>query len=91
MKQQVKGCYLLIFHFPQVNNALIVDRTKNQWVDLGIHTEACMTRPETCGAEGGAISLWIRVIDCPNIGGLVSSLVDSRTRFCVYCDANSIW
>ena len=32
---------------------------RNQWVDLGIHTEACMTRPETCGAAGGAISMWV--------------------------------
>ena len=47
----------------QVNNALTLDQTRKQWVDLGIHTEACMTRPETCGAEGGAISVWVNVID----------------------------
>ena len=32
-----------------------------QWVDLGIRTEACVTRPDTCGAAGGAISKWLRV------------------------------
>ena len=32
-----------------------------------------MTRPETCGAAGGAISVWFRIIDCtvshPDAGG----------------------
>ena len=44
----------------QVNSALALDHTQRQWVDLGIHTEACMTRPDTCGSAGGAISLWGR-------------------------------
>ena len=59
----------------QMNNAWTVDRTKNQWVDLGIHTEACMTRPETCGAAGGAISVWINLISCSH-GGIISSYSD---------------
>ena len=82
---------VIIFDFPKVNKALIVDRTKKQWVDLGIHTKACMTRPETCGAAGGTISLWIRVIDCPSIGGIVSSYASFKTDSHVYCDANHIW
>ena len=42
-----------------------MDHTKKQWVDLGIHTEACMTRPETCGAVAGAISLLVKLTgDC---------------------------
>ena len=53
--------------------ALSLDRTKRQWVDLGIHTEACMTRPETCGAAGGAVSLWVRV-SASSSGGIVSTL-----------------
>ena len=39
----------------QVNNAVRTDRLQNQWMDLGIHTEACMTRPETCGPAGVVI------------------------------------
>ena len=54
----------------QVNNALTLDHTR-QWVDLGIHTEACMTRPETC-TSGGAISVWVKVIAC-NGDGIISS------------------
>ena len=57
-----------------MNCAVSTDRTRSQWVDLGIHTEACMTRPETCGAAGGAINFWIRLIDCPDEGGVISSL-----------------
>ena len=64
---------MVIFNF-EVNSAVSLDRTKSQWIDLGIHTEACMTRPETCGAAGGAISLWVNVTDCPDLAGIVSSL-----------------
>ena len=61
--------------FQQVNLALAVDQTKKQWVDLGIHTEVCMTRM-TCGAAGGAISLWMNVIACENYDGLLTSGAD---------------
>ena len=69
---------------PQVNSAWILNLTKSQWVDLGIHTEACMTRPETCGAAGGAFSMWVKVIDCPSpVRGIISSRVSSGSVF--YC------
>ena len=48
----------------QMNLALRLNRTLEQWVDLGIHTAACMIRPETCGAAGGAISVWMNMTDC---------------------------
>ena len=73
----------------QVNKALILDRTKSQWVDLGNHTEACMTRPETCSEAGGAISLWINVIDCPSLGGIVSS-VSGSTGSRIFCYGGDI-
>ena len=57
----------------QVNSALTLDHTKSQWVDLGFHTEACMTRPETCGAAGAAMSLWVNIIDCPPISSIIYS------------------
>ena len=75
----------------QVNNAWTVDRTKRQWVDLGIDTEACMTLPETCGAAGGAISLWMNVIDCQWFGGTVSSLKSGTTGSMIYCRSSYIW
>ena len=78
-----------------MNNAWTLDRSKNQWVDLGIHTEACMTQPETCGAAGGAISIWVNVIQCGAIAdGIVSSCrclsgtCPSRGS-CIYCTSNN--
>ena len=62
----------IVLSFSNLNSALTLDRTRSQWVDLGIHTEACMTRPETCGAVGGSISLWANLIDC-TFGGIISS------------------
>ena len=38
-----------------------MDRTKRQWVDLGMFKAACITHPETCGAAGGAVSFYMRV------------------------------
>ena len=72
--------------------ALTVDRTTRQWVDLGIHTEACMTQPDTCGAAGGAISMWVRVTDCPGIigRGIVSLQSDQKTGFSISCSKDGI-
>ena len=37
-----------------------MNRPRRQWVDLGILEEACIIRPETCGAAGGAVAFWMR-------------------------------
>ena len=71
----------------QVNKALILDATKKQWVDLGIHTDVCMTLPDNCGAAGGAISLWLNVNDCPS-GGIVSSHRGATTSV-IYCTGSN--
>ena len=60
-----------------------------------------MTRPETCGMAGGAISLWFRMISCTietgittgdsgtsgNVGrGIITTIRNSAsTGFHVYC------
>ena len=53
----------------------------NQWIDLGIHTETCVTKPETCGAAGGAISVWMNIVDCPQfpVSGVISTRPSSAT------------
>ena len=60
--------------FYQIGGSWSLDRTKNQWVDLGVHNEACMTRSETSGVAGGAISLWVKRLDCQGLCGVISSL-----------------
>ena len=65
----------------QFNYAVSTNSSQRQWVDLGIHTEACMTRPETCGAAGGAISVWLKINDCGDGGGGgVFSTIDGPVR-----------
>ena len=78
--------------FHQVRGAWDFNRTRHHWVDLGVHTEAYMTRPETCGAAGGAINLWVNIIDCPSGSGIISSNAkDSWTASSfVYCYANNV-
>ena len=69
--------------------ALALDHTQSQWVDLGTHTEACMTQSETCGAAGGAISLWVKLIDCPDWSGVLSSR-GSGTGIEIYCRSSAM-
>ena len=65
-----------------------------------------MTQPETCGMEGGAISLWFRVITCHHEKGTDTTAGDrsgtfgrgiittiaslNSTGFHIYCVDNSV-
>ena len=53
----------------------MTDHSQRQWIDLGVHPEACMTRPETCGAAGGAVSFWVMLVDTDydEVGGIITS------------------
>ena len=65
--------HLSYYFLNQVNSAWNLNHTRRQWIDLGIHTEVCITRPETCTA-GGAISLWVNIAESlPSTPGIVSS------------------
>ena len=64
---------------------MATDRAQKQWVDLGTHTEVCMTQPETCGAAGGAIGFWIKVDHCFNVGGIISTRKYNGSGSLVYC------
>ena len=65
--------------------------SQRQRINLGIHTEACMTRPQTCGAAGGAISVWLKVNECPpELGSMLSSRqTQSASGFQAVCSENS--
>ena len=75
------GSLLLLMGFVQVKNALKLSHTKDQWVDLGIQTDACLVLPETCGPEGAAVVLWVKIHLC---SGIISSFGDT-TGFMIYC------
>ena len=47
-----------------------------------------MTRPEKCGAAGGAISLWVKIIDCD--GGIISSVGNEGTSGLIIHCANRL-
>ena len=44
----------------QINSGISLNHSRNQWVDLGILNDVCMTDPETCVAAGGAVAFWTR-------------------------------
>ena len=74
----------------KVNSAWSLDRTRSQWVDLGIHTETCMSRPETCGVAGGAISIWLNEIDCSSGNAGILSSFGPSTGSVIICNLNNI-
>ena len=53
--------------------AVSTNASRSQWIDLGIQAEACMTRPQTCGEAGGAVSMWVKVINCPVGHGIIGT------------------
>ena len=58
----------------QVGKAVRTDRAYYQYVSLGNLSEhACLVAPDACGAAGGAISIWLRIIDCPTYSGIITS------------------
>ena len=88
--------YIVIFHncleiLFQINSAVSSDRAVGRWIDLGIHTEACMTQPDTCGENGCAVSLWHKVVSCPSFSGIVSShSLPTSTGITVYCGSSTL-
>ena len=48
-----------------------------------------MTNPETCGAAGGAISMWVKVFDCESYGSIISTLRYLTCGASIYCDGNA--
>ena len=49
-----------------------LNSSEGQWIDLGVHFEACMVDPEVYGIAGGAISVWLRVFG--PMGGILSTI-----------------
>ena len=75
----------------QINGAIEMNQTKKQWVDLGVLQEPCMTRPETCGAAGAAVSVWVKRTSW-NIDNqpIISSLAANTSGFQIYFRDNRL-
>ena len=73
-----------------MNNSLSLDRTRSQWVDLGYNTNVCIALPEICGAAGGAISLWMKMMDCSGYQGIISTHNSARTGLILFCNGDNL-
>ena len=69
------------------------DLALQQWMDLGNLSQACITVPESCGTNGGTVAAWIRVLECEDDGGIVTSFTGTFSSFsslslilCTSCD-----
>ena len=70
----------------QINSAVSLDRNQQQWINLGNRSEACLTQPQTCGAVGAAVSLWVKIFDCFSHGGILTTSKNSfNAGFTIFC------
>ena len=68
----------------QMNTVVTTDRSLQQWLDLGNQSQACITIPESCGAQGGSISVWFKLGDSNTEGAIISSMTQPQTSFSFY-------
>ena len=67
-------------------NGVQTDKSLSQYVDLGDLSAACITKPSTCGADGGTVSLWIQTTSCGQSDtGVISSMGSYTEGFYVAC------
>ena len=81
------------FHVSQIMKAVVTNLALNQWVDLGILSEACITVPDTCGPDGAAVAVWVKIHSCPENAGFLLSLKSSnskKTGFTFFCYSGNI-
>ena len=73
---------------------MITDKDQRQWIDLGFHPEVCVTNRYGCGSAGSAVSLWLRLLDCPEGGGgIITTLASFRhSGFAITCPSpGNLW
>ena len=72
----------------QVNKAVRTNLTEKQWVNMGtISPLACFVIPKMCGSAGGALSVWMKILECQKETGIITSLNASEISegFLVTC------
>ena len=57
------------------------DRSLEQWLDLGDQSKACITIPESCGAQGETVSSWVKLAESNTDGAMISSMKQDGTSF----------
>ena len=94
MKQtRMNGNSLIINLNPtkfQVNDGVSTNLAREDWINLGIHLEVCLTHPESCGAAGGAISLWFRLNGYSIAGAIVTTTYNTSAGYHIVCDYRGI-
>ena len=73
-----------------MNTVLRTDHTKQQYLELGNQSQACITIPESCGTQGGTISVWAKHLGCQNGGGIISSQDPSQSAFVIGCSPTEL-
>ena len=65
-----------------------INKSRSQWIDFGFHPEVCLTQRYGCGVAGGAVSLWLRLIE---VGGILTTRSDQSGGFRFATGLNIFW
>ena len=65
-----------------------LNKSKSQWIDLGFHPEVCLTQRYGCGVAGGAVSLWLKLIE---VGGIITTRSVQSGGFLLATGLNIYW
>ena len=74
----------------QTNTVVRTDHTLQQYLELGNQSQACITIPESCGTQGGTISVWVKPLGCPDGGGIISSQDTSQSAVIIACSPTEL-
>ena len=69
----------------QVGQGIQLKSSTSDWADLRNLSVACITRPDTCGPEGAAVAMWIKLSVYNFPACLISSLRQQSTGFYICC------
>ena len=69
----------------QVGAGVNIDLAIEHWIDFGNMTESCLVQPDTCGPEGAAVALWVKLLDCPSQRGIITAQTAGKSGFQIIC------
>ena len=74
-----------------MNTVVRTDRTMQQYLELGNQSQVCITIPDSCGTQGGTVSVWVKPLDCDaDGGGIVTSQSQYQSSFIIACNPTEL-
>ena len=56
-----------------MGQGVAVNLDQRQWIEVPGTVASCLSNEETCGPEGATLAVWIKINECPDLSGIISS------------------